>query len=826
VLACGEPGRLTGGSNDDPATLTDLDDEDRGEPDLVADLGRDTQAGDAGGSDSGDAGGGDDLAPDLRPDRATDAPRDTRDGGGSDADDADDGGADVEVDADTRRDEPDLAASCPGVVCGDPAVCCDVDQECVGGACLPACESGVRCGDDRTICCGEEQICLVDACSDLGGGCLDSFDCDEGWFCEPLVGRCVEQPPVVSCQIVPAFDDISTEVEWSYTDDQVISIPIVADLDGDNSPEVVLNLTQLDGESWPGGAIQVLEGTGEPLYRIAHAPAEGSYGSHGRSTIAAGDVSGDALPDIIYATRPGSSGSHIAAVDGPTGDLLWLAWASDPETPVTVVVENGAVTLANLDDDAPAEVILGVMVIDDDGRVLWNPGGTGPRAGSNAGYTGGISAVADLTGDGQPEIVSGGQAWALTWDDSGAAPALTLTALWPSAYTDGYPAVADLDGDGSPEVVLVASGAVRVIEGATGALWCGRGAGACDADAGLRTQAARLPFVEDRDNRGGPPTIADFDGDGRPEIGVAGGWYYTVFDAARPGEALVRPDGDPEPAPGALYVRWRQRTRDLSSNATGSSVFDFQGDGAAEVVYADECYMRVFSGESGAVQLEIPSSSGTIHEYPLIVDVDGDNNSEILIVANDSNATSNCAGIADYEPRRGLYVYGDPGDSWVRTRRVWPQHTYHVSNATSRGNVPVVEEDNWTTPGLNNYRQNVQGEGVFNAPDLRLDLSVSFACKGDPGYELVAVVTNAGSLGARPGTEVRFYEGSDAGGALLGTVAVVEGLLPGASTTIRLGVDDRAITTSYYAEVDSAGVLLECVEDNNAAGIGSVPPCL
>jgi hypothetical protein len=78
------------------------------------------------------------------------------------------------------------------------------------------------------------------------------------------------------------------------------------------------------------------------------------------------------------------------------------------------------------------------------------------------------------------------------------------------------------------------------------------------------------------------------------------------------------------------------------------------------VVYADECYMRVYSGVDGAVILEEPNSSATIHEYPLVVDVDGDGNSEIVVVAND--VANNCAAIEGYEPRHGVFVYGDAFD--------------------------------------------------------------------------------------------------------------------------------------------------------------------
>src|SRR5690606_5358157 len=112
-------------------------------------------------------------------------------------------------------------------------------------------------------------------------------------------------------------------------------------------------------------------------------------------------------------------------------------------------------------------------------------------------------------------------------------------------------------------------------------------------------------------------------------------------------------------------------TQDQSSNTTGSSVFDFQGDGVAEVIYADECYLRVYEGDTGNVILEQENSSATIHEYPIVVDVDDDGNSELLVVANDANVESTCGTIPGYTGRRGVFVYGDPNDQWVRTRQVW-----------------------------------------------------------------------------------------------------------------------------------------------------------
>ncbi|MEZ4366318.1 MAG: hypothetical protein R2939_08505 [Kofleriaceae bacterium] len=266
------------------------------------------------------------------------------------------------------------------------------------------------------------------------------------------------------------------------------------------------------------------------------------------------------------------------------------------------------------------------------------------------------------------------------------------------------------------------------------------------------------------------------------------------------------------PAAGAVFTKWSQTTQDGSSNSTGSSVFDFQGDGEAEVVYADECYVRVYSGTDGAVQFEAFNTTGTIHEYPLVVDVDGDNNSEILVVANDQN--DNCA---DPVPQnRGLYVFGDVNDEWVPTRRVWTQHSYHVTNATSAGNCPLDELPNWEQPGLNNYRQNVQGDGIFNAPDLAVELSVGLELCSQGQLNLKARVSNLGALGVPPGVEVAFYAGADATGTLLGIVSTTVPLLPGASTTVTQAVPVGA-AGSYAVTVDGLlDAVGECDEANNS----------
>ena len=104
---------------------------------------------------------------------------------------------------------------------------------------------------------------------------------------------------------------------------------------------------------------------------------------------------------------------------------------------------------------------------------------------------------------------------------------------------------------------------------------------------------------------------------------------------------------------GALL--WENPTKDASSKATGSSVFDFEGDGAAEVVYADEDNLWVYDGATGTVEMKWEShASGTLSEYPIIVDVDGDGSTEIVVASN------NYA----FAGSTGITVIGDATESW------------------------------------------------------------------------------------------------------------------------------------------------------------------
>jgi hypothetical protein len=261
----------------------------------------------------------------------------------------------------------------------------------------------------------------------------------------------------------------------------------------------------------------------------------------------------------------------------------------------------------------------------------------------------------------------------------------------------------------------------------------------------------------------------------------------------------------------------------MTSDVTGSAVFDFEGDGAAEAIYADECFLRVYDGASGAVKWSIARPSGTANEYPLVADVDGDFHSELVVGHNEW--PSGCAGAdplfpsATFAMSHGVFVYASVGDGWAGSRSVWNQHAYSITNVDDDGRVPRTSawQANWTTPGLNDFRQNRQlGVPALAGPDLTARCRTSGACAGD-GLAIDCDVCNRGAQGVDAGVSVSF-ESSSADEPLCEALTDSP-LLPGTCVAVRCQWADppRDTPADVTVRVDSAGTVSECFEQNDVA---------
>ncbi|MFQ5857870.1 MAG: FG-GAP-like repeat-containing protein, partial [Anaerolineae bacterium] len=557
------------------------------------------------------------------------------------------------------------------------------------------------------------------------------------------------------CQYLPPESQFQPELEWEWAGSSTLP----------SSNQVMMTPAVIDltadgipdvvfttfGTNWRiNGHLRAISGNDGSEIFTVSDP---NYDVCAGGSIAVGDTDLDGRPEILAVDE---SRKRIIAFEHD-GTFKW-------RSPNIGRIDVGGAAVADIDQDGTPEIVVEATVLNNDGTVRW----TGAYGRGSPDGIGPLSLVANLDLAGDPEVVAGNTAYrsdgSLYWHDS--------------SLTDGYNAVADFDDDPFPEVVLVTQQKVYLLE----------------HDGTVKWGPAFLPGSS-VSNVGGPPTIADVDGDGEPEIGVAGGYAYAVFET----------DGT---------LKWSSPTQDLSSNVTGSSVFDFEGDGSAEVIYSDELKLRIYRGIDGTILWETPSPSATIYELPVIVDVDADGNAEIVMGSNNYR----------FPGITGIQVYGDAFDTWVPTRQIWNQHTYHITNVNDDGTIPQVETNNWQVSYGNNYRLNTQTRRdvpFFAAPDLtasyiRVDVgsfptSVGFTVR----------IGNGGATVAAAGLPVAFYDGDPAAGAtLLGIVQTTQNLDPGEfeDVTFTWTTPGLGLQTVYVVADDDGtgqGTANECDETNN-----------
>jgi hypothetical protein len=516
-----------------------------------------------------------------------------------------------------------------------------------------------------------------------------------------------------NCRYTPPPRQFQPADEWSWSPgpmtpspekDQVMSTPAVINLTDDNGDGAV------DRNDVPDVVFISFDTTGpanDPLQHTLNAGIlRAVSGENGRElwsatgvasrvapagNVAAGDLDGDGVPELV--TEAWVGGVIAFRADGT------IYWSCVTAACRPIQALWGGMAIADLDGGGP-EVIRGGCVLEGTSGAIRFCGAGGH--GSNG--VGGLSVVADLDGDNVQEVIAGRTAYrangAIAWD-------------FP-ARDDGFIAVAQLDADPFPELVMVGNRNVYRLDTDGSLIWTVpvRGGGF-----------------------GGPPTIANFDDDPEPEIGIVGRTRYTVLNAD---STLV----------------WSNTIQEFSSSRTGAAVFDFDGDGAAEVVYNDENTLFVFAyvgTASAAVVWSAPNSTLTAHEYPVIADVDNDGNAELVVGANNfGRATAT----------KGLRVFADVQDNWVSTLSLWNQHSYHITNVTPDGAIPYPESASWLS--TNTYRTNVQGAAntpALAAPDLVALTPASI--KRCPGANLIgAWIENRGALQVPAGVSVAFYDGT------------------------------------------------------------------
>jgi hypothetical protein len=278
-------------------------------------------------------------------------------------------------------------------------------------------------------------------------------------------------------------------------------------------------------------------------------------------------------------------------------------------------------------------------------------------------------AIGDVNGDGHKEMVFGsrGNKFYAFRDngtellDGDSNPTTTgVFKVLGAAENNGTPALADLDGDGKPDIIYASSdgalyawhangtnlpGFPVAVGGATNAsvaVGYLDGPGDTQLDIAVTPSSNKLTVIRaDGSVRPGfpifiptangfmrtpSPALADMNGDGYLDIVCAGtnGGIYVV-------------DRNGFPVPPWANIRYSTMT----ANASESSpvVADINGDGLADVIMGDETgSLAALSGGTGALMAGFPIQlEAEVKGTPAVCDCDGDGKTEILVAGWDKN---------------------------------------------------------------------------------------------------------------------------------------------------------------------------------------------
>jgi hypothetical protein len=488
-----------------------------------------------------------------------------------------------------------------------------------------------------------------------------------------------------------------------------------------------------------------------------------------------GVINEDDDPDIVFSTW---SANTLVALHGDGSGVIWER---------TGYNGSAGVAIADVDNDGQPEVIAGstgrqVVALSAAGTVEWTSASFGWQTYPQP-------TVADLDGDGDVEVVFD---IAVVEGSSGA----TVATLPSIASSWRAPVIADLDADGIHEILLgehafrpdgsikfsVARtgdstfAAVADIDGDAGgeSFWVsGNQMHVMDDDGSL----IRTVSLYSSATRPGPPAVADFDGDGAVEIVVPANRVIEMWEV----------DGT---------LKWSSPIQD-NSGIAGVSGYDINADGIYEVLYADEISLRILDGATGT-QLYSNSShtSGTVWEYPVVADVDGDDSAEIIIASNGSTW-------------KGITVLGHSGDGWAKSGPTWPVHDFAMVNVNADGTVPSPAPRSWDVYNVFRARPTVD--------DAAVDLSAAIVdvcfsgCIDESHTEVAVQISNPGGLDAPAGLSVALYAIEGGAEILLGVQTLPDILPTGRSS-------DALIFEITKGDLGSDGLMIRVDDDGTGTG--------
>jgi hypothetical protein len=617
----------------------------------------------------------------------------------------------------------------------------------------------------------------INGTDDDADGLIDCYDQD----CT-CTGQCEDfyyTTCNADCYYVPPCNNISLGVQWQATAETgTYSVLVAGDMDGDDIPDIVTYWVEHSD-------IYIIDGkTGATKLHI-----NGPTDYPGGTAPAIADLDHDGLGEFVLVGN----------------DRILRCWEHDGTLKFASTVQVGYAdryrfsvpNIADFDHNGWAEINIGNQVFNGQTGALLAEGGSALSAGEHparkaSGFSFNSTVPIDVLSDSfcpdcdGLEIVAGNQVMSVNLQTGVVAAVVTAE----PNFTDGFTSVADFDKDGDLDAI---------VQGKKGALnyvyvW----------EIETPTVIRQFKLFNNWNEGASRVNVADLNGDGNLEISFVGyPWLYALKNN--------------------FTTLWTRPTNDYSS-VTASSVFDFCGDGSADVVYRGQTHLQILEGANGAIKWQDECMSATHIENPLILDVDNDGQTEVVISCG-TDGTQDVGTIFAYE------AVGAPG---IASRPVWNQHGYFNVNINDDLSVPTYQQNHHKVGNglqLNTF-MNQYFNPTFPSPDANLTIG-AVVCNMD-SLEIEVNICNTGDNILPANTPISVYKKNPQAigstwvqSVQLGTVLLTDSCrimtvkMPRiANDSIFLVLNDNhSKPTPYKLSVDFPVTTIgECQFENNIAG--------
>lgn len=525
------------------------------------------------------------------------------------------------------------------------------------------------------------------------------------------------------CSVHAQKNAFDIELKFKVGDVHSMTTPLVADMDGDGTPEIIA-VKYNSKYYWEySDGISIIDVKEQKVRKDIALPPFSTYGTG----ISLADVDNDGKCEIFVLTFT----NDIACYDCD-GHIRWSAHANDFHCQLSIADING---------DGTPEVICGPKIFNAldgkkliDGNFIIN--GTGFCSPHNLHLLEDLGAekfayhmfaLYDFDNDGIPELCAGNTIYKINITNTRGTSGNSWTVWKQTEYEpnipqyDGTTVVVDFDNDGDADVVVIgmdmSQHAYETPADENFYVWDGQ---TSEIIAYTNLTPSKYPASV--------PCCSDFNGDGKMEVAfsTASGLNVLAFDKNEPGN-----------------TKFVQKDNYEFHETNSLTAFDFDQDGKEEVVLRDLTRMVITDiNTMEYLSNPITAYSGTAMEYPIVADVDGDGHAEIIVCQANKEWDA-----VDFEGQVAVYGSKTP-DAWSSARKVWNQYNYSPVDINEDMTVPSSRFDIETKFANGERPYNaflkqmpyIDEEGnLFNvAPDLIIvncDTCARFTC--DSVYLLV-----------------------------------------------------------------------------------------